>query len=107
MMVGDLQVTVVSGSAVATVVAIFDGCNTGEDELLWCGDGVPVADSFLLPVSLISGWGGVEWGGVRKMTGFRLVFDVMRKQEQMLLVELAAEKTNFGAIEAHGDILSV
>ncbi|CAA2955800.1 ATP-dependent zinc metalloprotease FTSH 8, mitochondrial [Olea europaea subsp. europaea] len=31
------------------------------------------------------------------------VFDVMRKREQMLLVELAAEKTNFGAIEAHGE----
>ncbi|CAA2934582.1 Hypothetical predicted protein [Olea europaea subsp. europaea] len=64
MMVGDLQVrqrvgdwvTVVSGSAVATVVAIFDGCNIGEDELLWCGDGVPVANSFLLLVGLISGY---------------------------------------------------
>ncbi|XP_022895375.1 uncharacterized protein At2g29880-like [Olea europaea var. sylvestris] len=52
MMVGDLQVrrrVVVSGSAVATVVAISDGCNAREDELLWCGDGMPVADSFLLP----------------------------------------------------------
>ncbi|CAA2983147.1 Hypothetical predicted protein [Olea europaea subsp. europaea] len=73
MMAGDLQVrrrvgdwairflvTVVSVNAVATVVAISDGCNVGEDELLWCGDGVPVANLFLLPVGLISGWGGED-----------------------------------------------
>ncbi|CAA2950547.1 Hypothetical predicted protein [Olea europaea subsp. europaea] len=55
-------VTVVSGSAVAAVVAIFDGCNVREDELLWCADGVPVADSFLLLVGLIQG--RVGWVGV-------------------------------------------
>ncbi|CAA2974083.1 Hypothetical predicted protein [Olea europaea subsp. europaea] len=60
--VADGKVTVVSRSAVAAVVAIFDECNAGEDELLWCGDGVLVVDSFLLPIGLITGWGGVGWG---------------------------------------------
>lgn len=32
------------------------------------------------------------------------VFEVMRKQEQTRLAELAAEKANFEAIQAHGDI---
>ncbi|XP_047952629.1 ATPase family AAA domain-containing protein 3-like, partial [Salvia hispanica] len=32
------------------------------------------------------------------------VFEVMRKQEQTRLAELEAEKANYEAIQAHGDI---
>ncbi|CAA3027048.1 Hypothetical predicted protein [Olea europaea subsp. europaea] len=49
-----------------------------------------------------------EIEGVEGGTGVaEEVFEVMRMQEQTRLAELAAEKANFKAIHAHGDIASV